>query len=326
MKHNIILPEFPILRNSEYMISRHISCLLCLPAFNDEISVVCSNELLKPYVDKILSNPPPMSNKNGRLSGLFVVNDHVFMFITTDRPVDNAQNWVPYYSQYVSGFFLCCHRHSTSYIFDNCGVPVFPVGFCPDRFVPMHYMEHGAHTKSMTCEKDISVFFQGRYSCRGPRRSNANMIKSKIPNARIANADVRYIPGNEYLDLMCRSKIVWSPRTVKCPPDFDCNSTPGKEGEAMCLECLLVKNPIGVTEPEKRIPGVHFVEYDNYSTDLIEKLEYYLKHEDERKEIAHNGRLWWERNCSTLARAKQIFSDCLSAIGCEYSFWVDKIE
>ena len=256
-----------------------------------------------------------MANKNGGLTGMFLVNDHVFMIVNTDTPSDNAHNWVPYYSQHVSGFFILCHRHSTSYIFDDCDVPAFSLTIKPESAVPLLSLEHDSHSKSVTTEKDISVFFHGRYCTRLPRKFWANRILTNISNAHIQDSgDRRRLPGSEYVDLMCRSKVAWCPRSVKSPPDHDCNAACPRESEAMCLECLVVRPSIGITEVEERLPGVHFVEIQNDNSDLIEKLQYYLEHDDKRKEIDHNRRLWWERNSSLLARAKRIFSDCLKAI------------
>jgi len=74
----------------------------------------------------------------------------------------------------------------------------------------------------------------------------------------------------------------------------------------MCLENLVIRHPIGVIETEPRIDRKHYVEIQNDDSDLLELLYYYLEHDDERKEIAHNGRLWYERNGSPTARAYHI--------------------
>ena len=54
----------------------------------------------------------------------------------------------------------------------------------------------------------------------------------------------------------------------------------GIQAMILGLEVLVLKHPTGVIESEPRLPGIHFVEYENYNTDLIEKISYYLKHED----------------------------------------------
>lgn len=287
---------------------------MALPVYYENISVVSDNNLLDPYITKILENPPRMANKNSAREAFFVIDDHLFMIVDTDHPYKNAENWVPYYSQFVSGFFVSCPRYSTSYIFDNCEVPVFCLGISPDIMIPASFLEHDAHSISVTCEKTISVFFQGRFSTRIRRKDFGELINKEIANSHIRNSGTHPLSGIEYVKEMCKAKIAWCPRSHSSPPDHDCNSVPSKEGDAMCLELLVVKQSIGQPEVEKRIPGVHFVQYNNDGSDLIEKLRYYLEHEDERKEIAHNGRLWWERNCSTFSRAKGIFDSCFKAI------------
>ena len=287
-------------------------CLMILPLFYDDVSVVCNNELLTKKVSHILTDAPFIANKNNSLANLFIVDDSVFMILNTDTPTVNHHLWIPYYSQFVSGIFMLCNRYSTSFLFDDFDVPVLPLTIKSDPSVPLLSFEHDAHSKSMTIKKDISVFFHGRYGTRIARNHFAKMIQRHIANTHIQDSgDYKVLPGLEYVDLMSRSKIVWCPRSVKSEPDHNCNAVTARECEAMCLECLVVRPSIGITETEDRISGVHFVEIQNDSSDLIEKLQYYLEHDDERKEIAHNGRLWWERNCSAIARAKQIYSDCL---------------
>ena len=319
-KHNILLPDLSFFpgksSRSIVAIGDYSKCLLALPVFYDSTSVVCDNDLLSEKVSHIIADPPFVANKNGGLTGMFLVDDHIFMIVNTDTPAKNAHHWVPYYSQYVSGFFVLCHRHSTARIFNDCKIPTFPLSIKSDPSVPLLSFEHDAHSKSMTIKKDISVFFHGRYGTRLPRKFLAEIIQKHITDVYIQDSgDRKSLPGSEYVDLMSRSKIVWCPRSVRCPKDSDCNAACPRESEAMCLECLVIRPSIGITETEDRISGVHFVEIQNDSSDLIEKLQYYLDHDDERKEIAHNGRLWWERNCSVIARAKQIYSDCLEAIG-----------
>lgn len=290
-------------------------CLMSIPVLYPNVSVVCNNDALLEKVSHILVDAPCMSNKGNELAGLFAVNDHIFLMRISDTPNKNAHKWVPYYSKYVSGFFLLCHRRSTAYIFDNCDIPVFPLTIKPDVNLPLAELELDAHSKSVTIKKDISVFFRGRYNTRLPRKILAAEIQNRISKTHISDSrNFKKMPGTEYIDLMCRSKIAWCPRSVKCLPDTDCNAACPRESEAMCLECLVVRPNIGIIEAEERISGVHFVEIKNDSSDLIEKLQYYLEHENKRKEIAHNGRLWWERNSSHTARARQIFSDCVKAI------------
>lgn len=241
----------------------------------------------------------------------FMVNEHLFMADEQDRIL-----WKPFseYSKYVTAFFIFCHRFSTTHIFKNT-VPAYPL---PGKYSPYlsTRIECSAHSESLQSQKDIPIFFSGRHSVRVARRYFGRSIKQNFPDAHIHFLESgTALDRDEYVDLMIRSKIAWCPRSVWSLPDKDCNVPCGKEFDAMPLELLIVKHPLGTIESEERIAGVHYVEYKNDSSDLIEKLEYYLEHEDERKEIARNGRLWWERNCSTVARANFIMNSCLHSMG-----------
>ncbi len=123
-----------------------------------------------------------------------------------------------------------------------------------------------------------------------------------------------YLSPEEYINIMARAKIIWCPRTVRGTPNHEENSTSSKEYEAMCLGICIVKNPIGVAEVEKRLPGTHYAKIKNNNSDLIDVLNYYLDHDEEREKIAKNGRLWYERNASAQARAHRMFEDALSCI------------
>ena len=321
-KHTIILPDpQECLIHSNWRIHRFSSCFRVLPLYDDDIEVQIDkkNEHLRVPGHTIF-----MGDGNGCYSGFFRVNNNLFMIIDTDHPIKNSDRWIPHYAkQGVKGFFLACHRYSTEFIFKDSKVPVFPLGGKPGPYLPLSYLEGDAHSKSVTNPKNINVFFSGQFRHRPVRALTARNIERNIPNVYIQNTRVggttmrrklKSLPlsGRECIDLMIRSKIVWCPRSAWSDPEHDCNAPICKEWEAMCLETLVIKHSIGIMEVELRIPGVHFIEIQNNDLDLIEKIQYYLEHENERKEIAHNGRLYYERNCSSLARAKQILADCLS--------------
>jgi len=232
------------------------------------------------------------------------------MVDTRDRILNDYEHWIPYFSSFCSAFFISSLRTSTMFIFDNCKVPFFPCPLKTGSRIPFHYVEyiHGKDNK-----KDIPVFFNGRAIVRVARRFFGNLIIKSIPGSYIKFLDDGIaLSGHEYVDMMSKSKISWCPRSIWSDPNRDCNTTIGKEIEAMCLESMVLKQPLGVIETEERIPGIHFVEYKNDSSDLIEKIEYYLEHEEKRKEIARNGRLWWERNCSPISRSVYMFNKAIS--------------
>lgn len=276
--------------------------LLVLPVYFRNVKCIIDE-------DKIRSRFPQSASE---IHSFFMVNDNVFIANANDKPI--RWDWIKY-SEFTTAFFIFCHRFSTTFIFKDT-VPAYPLPGKSAAHFSLVQLEHNAHSRSLQSEKDIPVFFSGRHSCRVARKHSGNTIKRHFPDAYIHFLETRTsLSKDEYMDTIIRAKIAWCPRSVWSPPDPECNSSIPKEFEAMGLELLLVKHPIGVIETEERIPGVHFVEIKNDSSDLIEKLQYYLEHEDERKEIAHNGRLWWERNCSTVARANFIMNSCLRSMG-----------
>lgn len=243
----------------------------------------------------------------------FLVNDSIFYMDASDRPIEHWEQWVPLVSSYCTAMFVFALRSSTEFIFENCTIPVFPLTIKNGVYISLPYMEY---CHSLNREKDIPIFFQGRHAVRVSRKKVGWKIKQIFPDARIGFLDGgESLSSQEYIDLMSRSKIAWCPRSIWSIPEHDCNGVTGKEMEAMCLQCMIMKHPLGITEAEERIPGIHFVEYKNDNSDLIEKLHYYLEHDDEREEIAHNGRLWWERNGSVLGRSSFMIKKCLQAMG-----------
>lgn len=314
MSHKIILPNpkyFDGRTRADYRISEFAKCMKILEVYETDIKVIEDTGKLKEAIPEYVQ----MANDNGKYSSFFMVDGHLFMIIDTDHPVDNHEEWVKHHeSKGVKGYFVWCHRHSTKYIFDGCKASIFPLAGKPGPLISLKDMEHEAHPRSVNMEKDINVFFHGRFNTRPTRESIAPIITDAIPNCRIGECSKEYLSSEEYINFMSRSKIVWCPRSVWSEPNRECNAPTGKEFEAMCLEVLVLKPPIGTIEVEERIPGVHFVEVHDHSLDLIEKIQYYLEHEDERKEIAHNGRLWYERNCTVNSRAYYLFNSALKAI------------
>ncbi len=316
IKHTIVIPErqkgSPNKVTGPWQEMRtynSLSCLHVLPAFEWGIRVIVDSNVLR----KRTPEPIFMGDRCGRFDSFFMVDDHLFMTADCDDTAINCNNWVTYYAENnVCAYFIVQHRRCNNSIFANCPIPVFPIPCVVDMRMPHNLFEHAYHSDYLSKEKDISVFFSGKLTHRVARDSWSQTIREKIPNSVMLERDSK--SAAKYIECMLRSKIIWCPRSVKARRDHECNGLTAREAETMCLEALVVRPSIGVYEPEPRIPGVHYVEVENQNSDLIEKLEYYLEHDKERKKIAHNGRLWFERNSSSLARAYHLLNRSLEVI------------
>lgn len=254
-----------------------------------------------------------MGNKNQSLASFFMVNDHVFMLVTADCPQVFADKWIPYYSKICSAFFVLQYRFSTIPLFEACPIPVFPLPL-NIHFVSTWYLECQSRL-SLSGSRDIPVFFSGRRDVRPRRRAAFTKLPEMFPGSVMNNVSYNRFSQKKYCDYMCRSKIAWCPRSVYCNPDPEENGVTGKECEAMCAQSMVIRHALHAKETEPRIAGVHFVEIEPLEKDLYEKLHYYLSHDDEREEIAYNGRRYYERNWSPMAQAYYLINRCLEAMG-----------
>jgi len=298
IQYKIIISE-----NTDYM-AWYSRDLLALPVYYKNVECIVDHEAIVKRVPK---------NTMYDASFYFLVNDQLFFIHHTDCPIIHWEKWIPHESQFCTAFFILALRHSTNFIFENCSVPVFPFISKFGTHVSPNYIEH-CHASDI--EKDLDVFFSGRASIRPARKYSGQSVLATFPNSCIQFIDQgTAFEAQEYVDLMSRTKIAWCPRSMWSEPDHECNCPVGREYEAMCSEAMVMKHSIGIIESEERTPGVHFVECKNDDTDLVEKLSYYLEHDEERKTIARNGRLWWERNGSVRGRSSFIMKCCLQAMG-----------
>jgi hypothetical protein len=320
----IILPSPKIMDNSNdgLRISNHARCLHLLEVYEDNVTVINDDGSLINSIPK----PVKMGNANGGYPCFFSVNNFLFFIIDCDDMTINHVEWVKYYEEHgVSAYFCVVRRRSTEFVFEKCNIPVFSI--CPaagrryfhwkpeerkNRMIEYVNFENNYHSISMYKNKDIPVFFSGSYNHRPVRVRRSEKIMREIPESVIMN--IGNLTEQQYIEHMCRAKIAWCPRSAWAEPDHECNGTSPREFEAMALEVLVIRPPIGVIETETRVDGVHYVEVSNDDHDLIDKIKYYLDHDDERKTIARNGRLWWEHNSSCTARAYDLFKKCLSVV------------
>lgn len=255
-----------------------------------------------------------MTDRASKYTSFFFVNNNLFMIIACDDPTINHELWIDHYiNSGVKAFFVLQNRRSTQFIFKNCKIPVYPLpGKLGMAFAEFEYF---VHQMSMTSQKDIPVFFCGRYRNNFWRYSIVEKIQQNFPDAFLFNKRKgRTISDDEYLDKLCRSKIAWCPKSVVAKPDSEANGFTARECEAMCAQVLVLRNSNNLIESEERISGIHYVETTNEKNDVINKIKYYLEHDDERETIAYNGRLWYERNCTSFARSIYILNCCIKTL------------
>jgi hypothetical protein len=281
----------------------------CAPYYHNNVHVVMDHDKISRTIPKLRVR---MGQENNSIAAFFMVNDHLFMVINTDHPIRNWRAWVPHYSAKCSAFFVGALRTTSQFIFDNCPIPVYPYPYvCGPQYGVYSLFEY---YHSLGLEKTIPIYFHGRFKVRTSRQGIAHTIRTHFPEAQIGFKEYHKIGPEEYIRNMAQAKIAWCPKSVKCVSGHECNALTGKESEAMCLETMILKTPTHVEEVEERTAGVHFVEINTHSLDIVEKIQYYLDHDDERKEIAHNGRLYWERNLSPWATCNFVLNKCVEAI------------
>lgn len=268
---------------------------------------------------KHVPSPVMICNKNHAVPNFFMINDHLFMFVNADCPEIFQDQWIPHYGSVCSAFFVLQLRESYLDLFKQYDTPAFPLPMKFHPTVPRAYMEMKSRQNP---KKDIPVFFSGRTNTRPRRSVGIEKIKRHFPGSFLHVSNNRIISYQEYCDLLCRAKIVWCPRSVCCPGHEEENGITSKENEAMCVESMVLRHALHVKEQEPRIPGIHFVEMEVKESDMLEKVQYYLDHDDEREEIAYNGRLWYERNWAPTPQAHFIVNRCLEAMGEPHEPWL----
>jgi len=261
-----------------------------------------------------------MHNKNQSHSSFFMVNDHVFMMVNNDCPHAFASEWIPYYAEKCSAFFVLQYRFSTIPLFENAPIPVFPLPMQFHPTIPGWYLEQQSRL-ALDRERDIPIFFSGRKTVRARREEIFKMLPQHYPKAILNDVQRNMLTPRDYCDFMCRAKIAWCPRSVYCNPDREENGITSKECDAMCAQAMVIRHALHVKETEPRTAGVHFVEIEPEEEDLLAKLEYYLSNDGEREEIAYNGRRWYERNWSPTAQSHYLVNRCFEAMGEPFEAW-----
>ncbi len=171
-----------------------------------------------------------------------------------------------------------------------------PLGYASDTVKPLapvcvrpsSYLFHATL-------KDTSIFFSGRpqHACQGDRMESAELVKRYFPDAAVAlpYSQKAFLTAQEYCDNFARSKMILSPSGVSW-------DTVRHAETGLAPETLLIapKPYIEAVEPYLK-DGVNALLYDTElgqdgkyhlvkENELLDKIRYYLNHDDERKKIA----------------------------------------
>lgn len=294
-------------------ILHHTKCLETLPYYFDNVFVEFNHEKI---INKLKFPLLQLADRNGRKDNFFLVDDQLFMNYDTDRPEFEAAEWINFYQDMgVKAFFLLMNRPDFTERFSKLGlkVPLFTLPSSISHSVPYYLFDQGGHAKSAMTPKDISVFFCGKYKHQFEHRKIwADKIKEEIPNSMILDTVSEGLSPVDLLNNMSRAKIIWCPGSVTSGDYPNQYTISPRDIEAMALEAMVIRTPISVIEDNPRQPGIHYVEVAPDNSDLLEKINYYLEHEEERLMIAQNGYHYYELNCTPFARGMNVLMKCIS--------------
>ena len=234
----------------------------------------------------------------------FIINDHLFM-IDHGEYTGHRASWL--ISKYVTkdilaGIFI--EQMDEKLDISTSKIPLLPLAYGTKQ--PLLWLNQGIyHNLGLTETKKYSVHFIGNLGTNKERKKHAKLI-AEIPNSKIEDrGNSKRMSFDEYMLDMTAAKIIW------CPPGG--RPKTHREIEALCCEIAVMMPYQGIKEQENLIPDVHYICIKNDYSDVKEKVQLYLDHPVLAK-IAHNGRLWYERNASDNARAKYILDTTLEII------------
>ena len=173
---------------------------------------------------------------------------------------DLTTRFQDYYNEVEKYFDYIFLVHNEKNLIDNKRIFYLPVAYCPQE----HYFIDGL-------QKDIDCLFIG--TCHESRTWLRNIdIITRYGNEW---GDTRDVYGAEYRELCSRAKIIINHH-------FPLDTTNMRDYQAPNFKVLILTDRTPFT------PGKDCVLYKDID-DLIEKIDYYLEHEDERKQIAEQG-------------------------------------
>lgn len=235
----------------------------------------------------------------------FTVNGFLFMIDHGEKTGSRAP--------WIIGKYVNPHQLAGIFIeqmdkgLDTCEskIPVLPLAYGVKS--PLMWLNQGVyHDLGLHGPKKYSVHFIGNFKTNKKRRREAKVIE-KIPESKILHKGIsQRLSFDEYMRDMAMARIVWNPPGGR-PKTH-------REIEAMCCEIAVVMPEQKIIEQENLIPDTHYVCIKDDYSDACSKVQYYFQKTEELAQIAHNGRMWYERNASDCARAKYIHEQCLKII------------
>jgi hypothetical protein len=240
-------------------------------------------------------------------SGLFfMVNGHLFMIDHGEKIGDRAPWGLGKLVERdkLCGIFL--EQTDEDLDTSKSKVPVIPLSYGAKQ--PSLWLNQAEyHQLGVQKDKKYSVHFIGNFTTNKSDRNRQAELIASIPNSKIEHRkNSKRLDFHDYMKDLASSYMVW------CPPGG--RPKTHREIEAMCCEVAVVMPRQRIMEQEDLIPDFHYIQIQDDYKNAVEKINYFLQNKEALAEIAKNGRLWFERNCSESARAKFILEKCLQLI------------
>ncbi len=235
----------------------------------------------------------------------FMVNGFLFMIDHGER-IGNRAAWI--IGKYVNphqlaGIFI--EQMDQGLDISKSQIPILPLAYGVKQ--PSMWLNQGVyHDLGLHGPKKYSAHFIGNFGTNKKRKREAKIIE-KIPESKILHkGKSKRLSFDEYMRDMAMSRMVWNPPGGR-PKTH-------REIEAMCCEIAVAMPNQNIVEQETLVPDEHYICIRSDYSDARKKMQHYLDQPIELARIAHNGRMWYERNASDHARAKYIHEKALEII------------
>jgi hypothetical protein len=156
--------------------------------------------------------------------------------------------------------------------------------------------------------KDIDVSFMGQIDdYRSYRANSIKYLRKSGINGFFSTEDrSAQVSHEDYASVMGRSKMV-----INFSQSVDGHQSKGRVMEAIRSGALLLESENNQTS-ELFIPGKHYISFSD-EHDLLEKVQYYLIHEDKRAKIARAARSYLIKNYSNNQFWSKVIDSCASS-------------